>query len=235
MSRLTKWDWCSVPAWYHPRSTTRPRAVRPFVRRLRFEPLEERRLLSVSGPFAQASWITGAEFTVLTANAAGDFEIYYRPNVELGFLNPATGDLLTADFYPGTSTVFAIDAVANGNVSDWVGLHYSNGQLVATDGGNTVYHEDGSIMRSGGTWTYDAGASLKNGATYNWSNGVTMITGSTYSHPNGAVLHSGSSLFYATGAAFQSGASLFYPGGTRCTPRPATGITKTAKCSKRAM
>ncbi len=48
MSRLTKWDWCRASAWHHRRSTTRPRAVWPLVRRLRIEPLEDRRLLSIT-------------------------------------------------------------------------------------------------------------------------------------------------------------------------------------------
>ena len=163
---------------------TRTTACHPtFSRRLRFGQLEDRRLLAIiadtfADSFAQISRTTGAEVTVLTAAAAGHSQIFYRPNDELGYIDPATGDLLTADYLTGTSSVLVIDAVANGNLSDLVGLTYSNGQVIATNGGNTAYHRDGSIMRSGGVWTYDAGATFENASgNWFWSNGNQLKTG----------------------------------------------------------
>lgn len=187
-------------------------------RPLRFEQLEERRLLAIiadtfADTFAQVTRITGQETTILTADAAGNSVIFYQPNDELGYVDPETGDLLFADYFPGTSTVFVIDAAPNGNVSDLAGVLYSNGQPIIANGGATVYHRDGSIMRSGGVWTYDAGATLTNGTNWFWSNGNQLLTGASAFHSNGAALRSGSSLFYAGGGTFQSGATLNYPTG----------------------
>ncbi len=174
-------------------------------RRLRFEPLEDRRMLSgtVGSTFAQVSRITGEEVTLLTADNAGHFYIYYHPNDELGYVDPETGDLLTADYLPNTSTVLVLTAVPSGNMSQLVGSQYSNGQPIAADGGNTVYHRDGSIMRSGGVWTYDAGATLETGGDWFWSNGAPMAAGATFQYPNGANLFSGGSLFYEGGGRSQ--------------------------------
>ena len=48
MSGRTKWDWCSAPMWNRLRPTTRSRTACTLVRRLRLEPLEDRRLLSIT-------------------------------------------------------------------------------------------------------------------------------------------------------------------------------------------
>ena len=193
---------------------TKSKNLNPLTRHLTFESLEERRLLDASGAFAQASWLSGDEVTVVTVDTSGAYQVYYSPNFDLGYLDPATGDLLICDYYPGTDTVFALTCNATGNVSNLDGLHYSNGQLIATDGGNTVYHKDGSLMRSGGSWYYDAGMDLKLGTDYTWENGTALKTGSTFYHPNGATLRdSANSIYYATANTFYDAATevLSYP------------------------
>ena len=53
--------------------------------------------------FAQIRRIVAQETMVLTADTEGNFKVFYHPNNELGYVDPATGDLLFADYYPGTS------------------------------------------------------------------------------------------------------------------------------------
>jgi hypothetical protein len=194
-----------------------------YSRCLRFEPLEDRRMLSIIADtfdpaFAQVSRIVGTELTVLTVDPSGHFAIFYRPNTELGYINPETGDLLTANVFPGTSAAGVIDAVIGGggsadvgftNVSQLVGIHYSNGQLIE-DASNTMYHLDGSVMHSGATWTYDAGANLGTTAgNYFWVNGNSMKSGSVYKHFNGATLRNNSgTIFYASSNAFYDSSTL---------------------------
>jgi hypothetical protein len=167
---------------------------------------------TIGSTFGQVSRITGSEVTVLTIDEAADWKIFYHPNDELGYVDPETGDLLTTDYMPGTSAVLVLEAVPSGNLSQLVGVHYSNGQLIAADGGNTVYHRDGSIMRSGGVWTYDAGATLESGGNWFWSNGNALKSGGTFKHPNNAIFLSGTIILYANGAAFKdAGTTLHYP------------------------
>ncbi len=193
--------------------------LQTFRRKLRIEPLEDRRLLAIIGDtfadsFAQTYRVTGEEVTVLTADAVGNTKIFYHANDELGYIDPATGDLLFGDFFlPETSSVFVLDATPNGNVSDLAGVTYSNGQPIIADGGLTVYHRDGSIMRSGGDWSYDAGATFFSAGDWFWSNGNQLLTGADAFHPNGVALRNGSSLFYAGGTTFQNGSTLNYATG----------------------
>ncbi len=195
----------------------------PTWRRLRFESLEDRRLLAIiadtfAPTFAQVyHYGAGSEITFLTADNAGHSKIFYHPNDELGYIDPETGNRLNADYYPGTSTVLVLDVTPNGNISDLVGLTYSNGQVIATNGGNTIYHMDGSIMRQNGVWTYDSGGTLENASgNFFWSNGNQLETGSLLYHANGAPLRDASnSLLYAGGATFDNAATGFlsYVGG----------------------
>jgi hypothetical protein len=191
-----------------------------YARPLRFESLEDRRLLAIiadtfSDAFGQVSRLVGSEATVLTLDTAGHYKVFYRPNDELGYIDPDTGSLLNADYYSGSSTVLVLDATVTGNISDLVGVTYSNGQAIATNGGNTVYHSDGSIMRSGGVWTYDAGATLEDASgNFFWSNGNSLKNGTTFKHANGATFGNATgTMFYASGIIFKNtGIGLFYPG-----------------------
>ncbi len=178
-----------------------------YTRRLRFEPLEDRRMLSIIADgfdptFAQVSRVVGAEAAVLTVDTSGHFAVFYRPNSEFGYVNPETGDLLAVTQFTDTSVANVLDATVSGNVSDLIGVHYSNGQLIEDVGGN-LYHKDGSIMRSNGVWTYDAGATLESGGNYFWSNGRSMKSGATYTHPNNVSLESNlGPIFYAANTTF---------------------------------
>lgn len=104
------------------------RASSTYRRRLRFEALEERRLLTIfADTFVQVSRIESQEATVLTLDENGQFQVYYHPNDELGYVDPATGDLIFVDYYPGTSIVLVLNGVVSGNLSDLTGVNYSNG------------------------------------------------------------------------------------------------------------
>ena len=83
-----------------------------YSRRLRFEPLEARRMLALIADtfdpvFAQSRAANvGDETTISHSRPAGDFAVFYQPNTELGYINPETGDLLTADYFPGTGSIY---------------------------------------------------------------------------------------------------------------------------------
>ncbi len=198
-----------------------------YTRRLRFEPLEDRRMLSLIADnfdptFAQVSRVVGAEATILTVDPSGHFAVFYRPNTELGYINPETGDLLTADYFPGTGSITVVDATVGGNgtvdagltnISQLVGLHYSNGQLIATDA-NTLFHEDGTPLRTGSTWNYASGTTFRSSGIYSYTNSNVMKSGNSYNHLNGITLRNTSgSIFYAANTTFDNNSTgeLFYP------------------------
>jgi hypothetical protein len=207
-------------------------------RRLRFESLEDRRMLSIIadnfGPtFAQVSRSYSADNVILSVDSAGNFAIFYEPNTELGYIDPQTGDLLTLSKFPGTSSVPVFDAVVGGsgtvdagltNISQLVGLQYSNGQTIATDA-TTLFHTTGSSMLNGTIWKYASGATLRSSGNYVWGNSDSMKSGNTYKQNNGATLrNTAGSMFYGTNTAFINSITgeLFYPASV--TLRNATGV-----------
>ncbi|HEY4233221.1 MAG TPA: hypothetical protein VGM76_07330, partial [Lacipirellulaceae bacterium] len=76
---------------------------------------------TIGSTFGQVSRIVGSEATFLTIDESSNWRIFYHPNDELGYVDPETGDLLTADYVPGTSSVLVLEAFPSGNLSQLVG------------------------------------------------------------------------------------------------------------------
>lgn len=150
---------------------------------------------------------------VVTANAVGEFTVYFYANSYLGYIDPETGDLLDCRDYEIEGRSLAVplqDCVSTGNLSDIrtfeeYPLSLGGGRIRS---GSDFYYPQGEfgtqlMKSSGNAWYHENGQTLRGfSGTYYYANGIQINETSSLKDSTGKAIYNSIELRYRDGGTF---------------------------------